>query len=243
MLLLSYSIHMTVLSYDNSVTLTAMPKKTFYNIDNEKQKRIILAAELEFAEYGYDLASIQRILQSAKIPRGSFYQYFEDKEDLYITVLTILKNHKLQYLSPATENWQKMNFFSFLRMLTKLGFDFARSYPHYVKIAEHLVTCKTLSYEKVRVALLNNSSQNPQIGSYEFYLMVVQEAIKKGEIKSGIPEDAVALFIQFLLENLGRLVLSGTYGGVLSDEAESIYNTFISILEKGIVSTNKQGSP
>ncbi|MBA7547176.1 hypothetical protein ES705_39579 [subsurface metagenome] len=33
----------------------------------------------EFAEYGFDLASIQRVIRKAGIPRGSFYQYFEDK--------------------------------------------------------------------------------------------------------------------------------------------------------------------
>lgn len=37
----------------------------------------------EFSEHGYQESSISSIIKKAKIPRGSFYQYFEDKLDLY----------------------------------------------------------------------------------------------------------------------------------------------------------------
>ena len=60
-----------------------MPSSTFLNLAPEKQEKLLTAAVREFTERPYNEASIKRISQSAGIPRGSFYRYFRDKEDLF----------------------------------------------------------------------------------------------------------------------------------------------------------------
>lgn len=60
-----------------------MPRSTFFNIPIEKQRRICLAAQHEFISHSFSDASINGIIKEADIPRGSFYQYFEDKNDLF----------------------------------------------------------------------------------------------------------------------------------------------------------------
>lgn len=64
-----------------------MPKSTFYRLSEEKKKRILEAAKQEFLRVPYQEASINKIIKTAEIPRGSFYQYFEDKQDLFTYVL------------------------------------------------------------------------------------------------------------------------------------------------------------
>ena len=58
-----------------------MPTDTFLNLPKEKQARIIEAARIEFSRASLKEASIANVIKIAEIPRGSFYQYFEDKED------------------------------------------------------------------------------------------------------------------------------------------------------------------
>ena len=58
-----------------------MPKSTFYNLNKEKREKIEKALKNEFTKHTFEKASISNIIEEAKIPRGSFYQYFEDKED------------------------------------------------------------------------------------------------------------------------------------------------------------------
>ena len=58
-----------------------MPKSTFFNLSPEKREKIEKAIENEFGRTTFEKASISNIIENAKIPRGSFYQYFEDKED------------------------------------------------------------------------------------------------------------------------------------------------------------------
>ena len=64
-----------------------MPTTTFFNLPEEKKKRVINAAVDEFAQNGYTKSSITRMVNKAQIAKGSFYQYFEDKEDLYRHIL------------------------------------------------------------------------------------------------------------------------------------------------------------
>lgn len=60
-----------------------MPKQTFFNLPVEKQTRLLEAAHHEFSRRGFNEASINQIIKEAGVSRGSFYQYFEDKHDLY----------------------------------------------------------------------------------------------------------------------------------------------------------------
>ncbi len=64
-----------------------MPKSTFYRLPQEKRERIISAAREEFFRVPFAEASINKIIKNAEIPRGSFYQYFDDKQDVFQCVL------------------------------------------------------------------------------------------------------------------------------------------------------------
>ena len=64
-----------------------MPTNTFFNLPIEKKKKIMNAAKSEFVEYSFYDASINRIIKNAGISRGSFYMYFENKEELFLYIL------------------------------------------------------------------------------------------------------------------------------------------------------------
>lgn len=64
-----------------------MPTSTFFNLPPPKREKLLRAAVAEFARRPCGEVSINRIIQLAEIPRGSFYQYFSDKTDLFRHVL------------------------------------------------------------------------------------------------------------------------------------------------------------
>lgn len=66
-----------------------MPKETFFNLDEDKKVRIIEAAKKEFKLNLLHKSRISNIISDAKIPRGSFYQYFDDIEDLYFYIIDL----------------------------------------------------------------------------------------------------------------------------------------------------------
>ena len=67
---------------EKSLKLIQKPKETFVKLPEEKKDKIIKAAKKEFARVPFEQTSIKNIVEDADIARGSFYQYFESKEDL-----------------------------------------------------------------------------------------------------------------------------------------------------------------
>ena len=67
-----------------------MPTKTFYNLPKEKKLRILKAGKKEFSRVPLEKAIIANIAKDADIPRGSFYQYFNNLEDLFTYIIEYL---------------------------------------------------------------------------------------------------------------------------------------------------------
>ncbi len=81
-----------------------MPTQTFTNLPAEKRIRIIQAAKEEFSQYSFYEASINRIIKESNIPRGSFYRYFENKEDLFLYLLDEYKSDLFKQISSMIDN-------------------------------------------------------------------------------------------------------------------------------------------
>ena len=61
-------------------------KKTFNRISEEKRSRIIESSIEEFAEWGYEKGSLDRIIKKSGISKGGLYEYISSKEELFIFV-------------------------------------------------------------------------------------------------------------------------------------------------------------
>lgn len=80
-----------------------MPTQTYFRLPEEKRERLCAAAWSEFTAYSFAEASINRIVRQANIPRGSFYQYFEDKADLFFFLLSSVRDEALAIMRGALE--------------------------------------------------------------------------------------------------------------------------------------------
>ena len=70
-----------------------MPSDTFFRLPEEKRQRLMDAAWEEFTQVRFSDVSINKIIQNAHIPRGSFYQYFQDKTDLFSYLVRPLQHY------------------------------------------------------------------------------------------------------------------------------------------------------
>ncbi|WP_020559467.1 TetR/AcrR family transcriptional regulator [Thiofilum flexile] len=67
--------------------------KVIGRIRRINEAKILKAAELEFAEQGYQGSSINKIAQRAELPKANIHYYFGSKQELYLKVLET--THKL----------------------------------------------------------------------------------------------------------------------------------------------------
>ena len=64
-----------------------MPHPRFNKLSVEKRTQLMDVAAQEFAKYGFEDASLNRILEQAHMSKGAAYYYFEDKVDLFCAVI------------------------------------------------------------------------------------------------------------------------------------------------------------
>lgn len=64
-----------------------MAKQTFLNLPEDKRNMVVNALKKEFSRVPLKDALVSNIIIDAKIPRGSFYQYFNDIEDAFYYII------------------------------------------------------------------------------------------------------------------------------------------------------------
>ncbi|MDR1536550.1 MAG: TetR/AcrR family transcriptional regulator [Clostridiales bacterium] len=111
-----------------------MPRETFYKLKDEKKQRIFYAAVQEFSKCSFSEASLNQIVKTAKIPWGSFYQYFENKEDIFSYVIeTIMKKIEILEQQKFPENVEPDALTQFAYKLSSTV-ELNNSNPEYVRI-------------------------------------------------------------------------------------------------------------
>lgn len=80
-----------------------MPRSRFHRLPTEQQDAILNAALEEFAAHSFAAASLNRIIETAGISKGSMYYYFDGKEDLYTHVIRVQLEDLLGRGGPAPE--------------------------------------------------------------------------------------------------------------------------------------------
>jgi len=171
-----------------------MPTKTFYNLKKAKQDRITNAAIDEFQDKIYEQVKLSEIIKKASIPRGSFYQYFKDKDDLYLYLISMIRNTKLDYLSNSLVNDKNIPFIDLVKILYQDGIRFAIKHPEYVKILDLLIKNKNHMYEllmKDNLAIAKN-----------IYSEMIEKDKKAGRIKKAINTEIFAEMIVNLTANI-----------------------------------------
>jgi len=217
-----------------------LPKETFYNLPDDKRENIEKTAISEFARYGFDKASITRIVDNCSIAKGSFYQYFTDKKDLFLYLITRVGEEKVKALSPVMERSQEYDFFELIRALFLEGLKFAAGNPEITLMGDWLFKNK------------NHPIYNEMVGeglenARNIYSELIKAAIEKGEVRADID-------IAFISHTITALSISSVeyYMQMQEDKKARIrkfdvrmidtIDLLIDFLRRGIETNGKEGS-
>ncbi|MCK6538737.1 MAG: TetR/AcrR family transcriptional regulator [Anaerolineales bacterium] len=164
-----------------------MPKQTFLNLPEEKRKVIVNAAIDEFAEYGLENASTNRIVAHSGIAKGSFYQYFEDKQDVFVYLLTVLEKEKLEYFKGKHPPSMNLDTFQYFRWMIKTGMEFNSAYPRLVQAISRVMFGESLYYR-------NFASVRER--SIQGLRAMITQAIERGEVDPSVDVDLAVMIME-----------------------------------------------
>lgn len=66
-----------------------MPTVTWARLDPVRRAAVVEAAEAEFGEHGFSQGSLNAIARRGGVAKGSLFQYFADKRDLYAHIVDV----------------------------------------------------------------------------------------------------------------------------------------------------------
>ncbi len=212
-----------------------MPKKTFFNLSSEKRRRVEESALHEFEQYIYGDASINRIVKNAGIAKGSFYQYFEDKMDLALYVLSIIGDEETAYIEsnlsmiPLQDN----DFFLCIRKQIEMSVEFGLKNRQYITVYRNLMLSNELILQQ-RIAEMTN------VMGIEYYREKIEWHMAQGNIRQDISSVYMAQYLMMLIFSL----LDEFFKSDLSDidtkrkNMSSMVDALLEIIKSGI---KKQG--
>ncbi|MCL2737180.1 MAG: TetR/AcrR family transcriptional regulator [Propionibacteriaceae bacterium] len=102
----------------------------------EKQERVLAAAIAEFSQRNVEQANISNIVRQAGISRGSFYQYFDSKDDLYVYMFETLRHRRSEYTQPAFKYYKTHPFLEFFEHFYLLDSQFLLRHPLHIELGK-----------------------------------------------------------------------------------------------------------
>lgn len=206
-----------------------MPSSTFQNLPPAKRQRIFEAAVVEFAEYPFERSSVTRIVRRLGIAKGSIYQYFENKRDLYQYVVEEVYDEKRRCLQPVLD--EPIGFFSRLQRYYQQSYLFAQANPLYHKVTVNLWETKDSSLQ----AFVDEIKTTRALD----FTTLFHQAVQEGVVRDDLDEETAF----FVYHSVGKELIEGFLDLPPSHTEDHLafIESVLSALEKGVRKQEKQG--
>ena len=107
-----------------------MPRPTWANLPAGRRERVLQAAMREFGSRGFSGGSLNVIAKDAGVAKGSLFQYFDDKLDLFAHVCDVTSERiRAQIEGRIVELDPDRDFFDFLTDLLRDWVAYFRDHP------------------------------------------------------------------------------------------------------------------
>ena len=166
---------------------------TFERISEDKRRRVLECAKRAFARRGYSGANVNLIAKEAGISVGSLYQYFQTKENLF---LTLIEESHGTLTSVIDEIFSTVpTFFDRVEALLRAAVEWSRKDPDLLNL---YIACTT---EELAPLAAKLSGRIESVAA-EGYRRMVADARARGEIAPDSSDSVAA----FCLDNLLMIV-------------------------------------
>ena len=218
-----------------------MPKTTFQQLPSEKRERFTAAALDEFALHDYRTASVSRIVRTAGIAKGSVYQYFDGKQDLYLYLVTLAAEQKFGFIDGSVPP-DVGGFFERFRLTVFHGARFDFSHP---RLASLLYNA---TYEPSGPETRAVSAQL-KVAAHQYIRGLVDAGIEAGDLRADL-DAGFAVFALYQLSVALRDELSARFGfsfvdavrrgggsPVPDEDLMAVLDALVDLLRRGLAPT------
>jgi TetR/AcrR family transcriptional regulator len=177
--------------------------KTFAKLPKERQNQIIETAIADFAQFGYNGTSINKLAARAGISIGALYSYFPSKEALFLTV--IHRGYEVLESLFYGLDIEGLELREIFRLLIRSAITYSRMHSSLTQIYLDMST-QALSHLSPRLAEILERQ------SLDFYRSILEGARDSGQLDSSLDIDSAAYVLDTILMSLQQAFASSYYG-------------------------------
>ena len=176
-----------------------MPTVTWARLDGERRAAVIAAAEAEFAAHGFSGGSLNVIARRAGVAKGSLFQYFADKRDLYAFITDVASQRVRRYMEDRIRDLDASRpFFEFLADLLDAWVAYFADHPRERKL-----------HAAANFELETDARVSVRAVVHRHYLDVLRPLIQDARTRGDLRSDAdVETLLSLLLMILPHLALA-----------------------------------
>ncbi len=172
-----------------------MPKATFSKIAPEKRRRVLRQAARLFAERGYAATDMAELAERCGVAKGSIYNYFESKEDLYYYVC--LDGLERSRRAVYGEGEPTRDIYQLVQQIFERGMVFAEDHPEYVAL-----------YLGVAAGPAGPLADEISLQVEQFTAELLKQTIRRGMAEGIVRRDLDVNLAAFLINSLYIIFVS-----------------------------------
>lgn len=209
-----------------------MPKETFFNLNEEKQEKVIRSAVSEFVKHGFEKANIGVIAKNAGVAKGSIYQYFENKKELFMYAVQWSTNLFLRkYGLKAVPN--DMDIFDFMLESAKPMLKQLKEERELTIFMQDVILGKYNSVGDESLSAVMKTGD-------EYALRLIREGKKNGSIRKDIDDHILSMFLTGASMKIKEAILykarndGNNMNDLGYDKYENEYKAMMELLKNGM---------
>jgi len=212
-----------------------MPKETFHNLPEEKQQKLIDIAAETFASNAYKAASISKIVRKTGIAKGSFYQYFEDKKDLYRYLIELGTEKKIKLAGELPALAPSIDLFGYMRWQFLTAVFYEIRYPHLARIT-YRAFVEEIPFPEMAEEMMRR-------GTTQLFKQLISQGILHGEVGVWVDPDVAAFLMEVIFYQFGKYFIERlnldqaaeiNQETLEKEEAQQLLSNLMDILEAGM---------
>lgn len=191
--------------------------------DASARERLLKSALKHFAERGYAGASVQEIVDDAKVTKPTLYYYFGNKANLYHALIDMAYDERLRLMQKAAQQTGSLE--QRLLAIIQSQFDFAQHNRDLMRIG--FATMFAAPREVPNPAhCLARAKRN-----FNYLVHLMEEAQKDGKLPSDLDAEEITLTIYGLMAFHVLAYLANPHHDLSRQRAEFITRFFLNGIE------------
>jgi AcrR family transcriptional regulator len=191
------------------------------------KQKIFEAATKVVGKYGYAEASVARITEEAGVAQGTFYNHFENRQELLDQLLPKIGMDMVRFIRARTTTAQTAR-----QEIERFSafFDFIREVPEFLRILNEAEFFAPIGYQKH----FDNISTA--------YVRILQRARLAGSIDDFSDEEFEAI-VQILMGARGYLSRRYSYsGGTVTAVPDHVISAYQKLITRGLFKASDEGA-